>query len=211
LNECKEALAAYQQSTNLVSTNSNNSDFSYEKPDNLVSNDINSNDSKDDDDSYAESCYGDLHPFEEAVYPYKDVVISYQHFIEHENFDGDTERAFDKIGNLLYKLKLYKEALAVYRRAYKLSASSLYEMGCILFNSRHYEEALLAFKKSINLDIRNADAWRKKGDILKLLNRPDASFIHYEAAKIVASWNGTIIELENVISQLATAYTKNII
>ena len=45
-----------------------------------------------------------------------------------------------------------------------------------------YQDALRAFEQAIRLDPRYALAWRKKGDVLRQMNRREESLAAYERA-----------------------------
>lgn len=165
LNSYEEALSSYKKS---ITLDPNNYHAHYHEGDALVK----------------------LARYEDASLAYKQLIeIIKQKTFFYAGYELEhvynIESVHCKLGDVFYELKRFEEALAAYNEVWYHNATSLYRKGCILLSFKNYKEALIAFKASINLDCNNANAWRKKGDTLKLLNRLDASHIHllYELRK----------------------------
>ncbi len=90
-------------------------------------------------------------------------------------FDGNSSRAYFKMGRALQEKKAYREALAAYERAWTInpnfkidSSHSAYlaDLGDIFFKKGDYKSAISAYQKAIDLEPFLSEAYMKQGEAL---------------------------------------------
>jgi tetratricopeptide (TPR) repeat protein len=73
-----------------------------------------------------------------------------------------------------------------------------------LYNLNKYDEAIKAYDKAIEIDLRNSLAWYNKGDSLGRLNKSDEAKKAYDKANGINpnspyAWNGNGRDFDNLI------------
>ncbi|GBE93901.1 tetratricopeptide repeat protein [Nostoc cycadae] len=112
-------------------------------------------------------------------------AIEQAEFISTNTHPESSSRLFSNIGNLLYELKEYKEALANYDKAIEIKDDLLEawsNRGNVLDDLERYEEALASVDKAIALQNDYPQVWLNRGVMLGNLERYEEALASFDKA-----------------------------
>ena len=142
--------------------------------------------------------------YTEAVKIYKEMILY---------FPTDDE-AFFNLGKIYIQLKLYKEGLAIFKKAIedvdKINYIFYLNKGICEFNLRKYEEAIESFNKGLFLEQNDVDLYLNKGVAFNHLKKYDDAIECFKKGLLIKNNDGSLFNNIGVSYFRKKNYDKSI-